>query len=162
MLAATFLLQEGTDPALRGRRAHLKRAIERACCLPRFREHLLATDQVSFGATFGANRIGTRVHKQLTVFVREGRGRHRAGCLRNRAVGASAGEARDGKSAETPTEKPQWKTGKSAGGTTWGAAPQRHPKVARNKIAQILKSDTFSFKGRSALKAAPFLCRFAS
>jgi hypothetical protein len=91
-----FLLQEGTDQRYGAR--HLKRAIERHVVYPL--ANLLATDQVSLGDLV---RIDwDESHKQLT-FVREGEGAI-VQAASQQAVGAAAGEARDGKSAETPTE----------------------------------------------------------
>src|SRR5467141_2921423 len=91
-----FLLQEGTDQRYGAR--HLKRAIERFLVYPL--ANLLATDQVSLGDLV---RIDwDESHKQLT-FVREGEGAIVQAASQH-AVGAAASEARDGKSAETPTE----------------------------------------------------------
>src|SRR5882762_5325552 len=91
-----FLLQEGTDQRYGAR--HLKRAIERHVVYPL--ANLLATDQVSLGDLV---RIDwDESHKQLT-FVREGENLAIPAASQH-AVGAAASEARDGKSAETPTE----------------------------------------------------------
>jgi hypothetical protein len=91
-----FLLQEGTDQRYGAR--HLKRAIERHVVYPL--ANLLATDQVSLGDLV---RIDwDEIHKQLT-FVREGEGALVQPSSRETA-GALAAEAKDGKSAETPTE----------------------------------------------------------
>jgi ATP-dependent Clp protease ATP-binding subunit ClpB len=91
-----FLLEEGTDQRYGAR--HLKRAIERHVVYPL--ANLLATDQVSLGDLV---RIDwDEIHRQLT-FVREGEGALVQPASRETA-GAVAAEAKDGKSAETPTE----------------------------------------------------------
>jgi ATP-dependent Clp protease ATP-binding subunit ClpB len=91
-----FLLLEGTDQRYGAR--HLKRAIERHVVYPL--ANLLATDQVSLGDLV---RIDwDESHSKLT-FVREGEGAI-VQATSPEAVSAAAGEAKDGKSAETPTE----------------------------------------------------------
>jgi ATP-dependent Clp protease ATP-binding subunit ClpA len=92
-----FLLLEGTDQRYGAR--HLKRAIERHVVYPL--ANLLATDQVSLGDLV---RIDwDESHKQLT-FVREGEGALVQAAARGAGAKAAATEAKDGKSAETPTE----------------------------------------------------------
>ena len=92
-----FLLQEGTDQRYGAR--HLKRAIERHVVYPL--ANLLATDQVSLGDLV---RIDwDESHKRLT-FVREGEGALVQAAAQGAGVKAAAVEAKDGKSAETPTE----------------------------------------------------------
>jgi hypothetical protein len=92
-----FLLQEGTDQRYGAR--HLKRAIERHVVYPL--ANLLATEQVHLGDLVCID--WDRQHTQLT-FAREGEG-----ALINPEVPqiekvAAAAEAKDGKSAEQPTE----------------------------------------------------------
>jgi ATP-dependent Clp protease ATP-binding subunit ClpA len=92
-----FLLLEGTDQRYGAR--HLKRAIERHVVYPL--ANLLATDQVSLGDLV---RIDwDESHKQLT-FVREGEGALVQAAAQGVGAKAAAAEAKDGKSAETPTE----------------------------------------------------------
>jgi ATP-dependent Clp protease ATP-binding subunit ClpA len=92
-----FLLLEGTDQRYGAR--HLKRAIERHVVYPL--ANLLATDQVSLGDLV---RIDwDESHKQLT-FVREGEGALVQAAAQGAGAKAAATEAKDGKSAETPTE----------------------------------------------------------
>jgi ATP-dependent Clp protease ATP-binding subunit ClpB len=92
-----FLLLEGTDQRYGAR--HLKRAIERHVVYPL--ANLLATDQVSLGDLV---RIDwDESHKQLT-FVREGEGALVQAAAQGAGAKAAAAEAKDGKSAETPTE----------------------------------------------------------
>ncbi len=92
-----FLLQEGTDQRYGAR--HLKRAIERHVVYPL--ANLLATDQVSLGDLV---RIDwDESHKRLT-FVREGEGALVQAAAQGAGGKAAAVEAKDGKSAETPTE----------------------------------------------------------
>ena len=92
-----FLLKEGTDPKYGAR--HLKRAIERHVVYPL--ANLLATDQVSLGDLV---RIDwDESHKQLT-FVREGEGALVQAATQGGGSKVTAVEAKDGKSAETPTE----------------------------------------------------------
>jgi ATP-dependent Clp protease ATP-binding subunit ClpB len=92
-----FLLQEGTDQRYGAR--HLKRAIERHVVYPL--ANLLATDQVTLGDLV---RIDwDESHKQLT-FVREGEGALVQAATQGGGSKAAAAEAKDGKSAETPTE----------------------------------------------------------
>jgi len=90
-------LQEGTDQRYGAR--HLKRAIERHVVYPL--ANLLATDQVSLGDLV---RIDwDESHKQLT-FVREGEGALVQAAAQGAGGKVIATEAKDGKSAETPTE----------------------------------------------------------
>jgi len=92
-----FLLKEGTDQRYGAR--HLKRAIERHVVYPL--ANLLATDQVSLGDLV---RIDwDESHKQLT-FVREGEGALVQAATQGGGSKTTAVEAKDGKSAETPTE----------------------------------------------------------
>src|SRR3989475_971681 len=92
-----FLLQEGTDQRYGAR--HLKRAIERHVVYPL--ANLLATDQVTLGDLV---RIDwDESHKQLT-FVREGEGALVQAATQGGGSKVTAVEAKDGKSAETPTE----------------------------------------------------------
>src|SRR5207248_2470920 len=92
-----FLLQEGTDQRYGAR--HLKRSIERFVVYPL--ANLLATDQVSLGDLV---RIDwDESHKQLT-FVREGEGALVQAAAQGGGSKVTAVEAKDGKSAETPTE----------------------------------------------------------
>src|SRR5437016_13269129 len=92
-----FLLKEGTDQRYGAR--HLKRAIERNVVYPL--ANLLATDQVSLGDLV---RIDwDESHKQLT-FVREGEGALVQAATQGGGSKITAVEAKDGKSAETPTE----------------------------------------------------------
>jgi len=90
-----FLLREGTDQRYGAR--HLKRAIERHVVYPL--ANLLATDQVTWATC--ADRWNES-HDGLT-FVREGEGAL-VQAASQRAAGAAAAEAMDGKSAETATE----------------------------------------------------------
>jgi len=91
-----FLLVEGTDQRYGAR--HLKRAIERHVVYPL--ANLLATDQVNLGDLVCIDWDET--HNRLT-FVREGEGAivHSG---RQQAAAATIPEAKDGKSAEMPTE----------------------------------------------------------
>ena len=92
-----FLLQEGTDQRYGAR--HLKRAIERYVVYPL--ANLLATEQVHIGDLV---RIDwDREHKELT-FVREGEGALVAPAGPLIGQMAAAAEAKDGKSAEQPSE----------------------------------------------------------
>src|SRR5438876_6799147 len=92
-----FLLQEGTDQRYGAR--HLKRAIERHVVYPM--ANLLATEQVHLGDLI---RIDwDEIHKQLT-FVREGEGALVQAATQSAGSKVTAVEAKDGKSAETPTE----------------------------------------------------------
>ncbi len=94
-----FLLLEGTDQRYGAR--HLKRAIERHVVYPL--ANLLATDQVNVGDLVCID--WDLSHNRLT-FVREGEG----ALVQAAAQGAGASgssltvEAKDGKSADTPTE----------------------------------------------------------
>jgi ATP-dependent Clp protease ATP-binding subunit ClpB len=92
-----FLLQEGTDQRYGAR--HLKRAIERHVVYPL--ANLLATEQVHLGDLVCID--WDRQHKQLT-FVREGEG----ALVRNEPepaeAKAAAAEAKDGRTADAPTE----------------------------------------------------------
>jgi hypothetical protein len=91
-----YLLQEGTDQRYGAR--HLKRAIERHIVYPL--ANLLATDQVTLGDLV---RIDWDESQEGLTFVREGEGAivHPVSA---RSAAAAAGEAKDGKSAETPAE----------------------------------------------------------
>jgi ATP-dependent Clp protease ATP-binding subunit ClpB len=92
-----FLLMEGTDQRYGAR--HLKRAIERHVVYPL--ANLLATDQVSLGDLV---RIDwDESHRKLT-FVREGEGALVQAATHGAGAQAAATEAKDGKSADTPTE----------------------------------------------------------
>jgi ATP-dependent Clp protease ATP-binding subunit ClpB len=92
-----FLLMEGTDQRYGAR--HLKRAIERHVVYPL--ANLLATDQVSLGDLV---RIDwDESHGKLT-FVREGEGALVQAATQGAGAQAAATEAKDGKSADTPTE----------------------------------------------------------
>ena len=91
-----FILKEGTDQRYGAR--HLKRAIERHVVYPL--ANLLATDQVSLGDLV---RIDWDERHNGLTFVREGEGAI-VQVASTQAIGAVAGEAKDGKSAETPTE----------------------------------------------------------
>jgi len=93
-----FLLREGTDQRYGAR--HLKRAIERHVVYPL--ANLLATDQVNLGDLV---RIDWDESHDGLTFVREGEGALvQAASQRAVGAGAGAGEAVDGKSAETPRE----------------------------------------------------------
>jgi ATP-dependent Clp protease ATP-binding subunit ClpA len=91
-----FLLQEGTDQRYGAR--HLKRAIERHVVYPL--ANLLATDQVSLGDLV---RIDWDESHEALTFVREGEGAivHPVSA---RTAAASAGEVKDGKTADAPAE----------------------------------------------------------
>jgi len=91
-----FLLREGTDQRYGAR--HLKRAIERHVVYPL--ANLLATDQVNLGDLV---RIDWNESHDGLTFVREGEGAL-VQSASQRAAGAAAAEAMDGKSAETATE----------------------------------------------------------
>jgi len=91
-----FLLREGTDQRYGAR--HLKRAIERHVVYPL--ANLLATDQVNLGDLV---RIDWNESHDGLTFVREGEGAL-VQAASQRAAGAGAAEAMDGKSAETATE----------------------------------------------------------
>jgi ATP-dependent Clp protease ATP-binding subunit ClpB len=92
-----FLLQEGTDQRYGAR--HLKRAIERHVVYPL--ANLLATEQVHLGDLICID--WDRVHKELT-FVREGEGALVAQAGGQQAHFAAAADAKDGKTADQPTE----------------------------------------------------------
>jgi len=92
-----FLLQEGTDQRYGAR--HLKRAIERHVVYPL--ANLLATDQVTLGDLVKID--WDEVHNKLT-FVREGEGALVHAAAQGAGAKAAAVEAKDGKSADTPTE----------------------------------------------------------
>src|SRR6266852_2569324 len=92
-----FLLQEGTDQRYGAR--HLKRAIERHVVYPL--ANLLATDQVSLGDLV---RIDWDESQNRLTFVREGEGALVQAATQGAGGKAAAAEAKDGKSAETPTE----------------------------------------------------------
>src|SRR6202165_5435416 len=91
-----FLLQEGTDQRYGAR--HLKRSIERHVVYPL--ANLLAADQVTLGDLV---RIDWNESHDGLTFVREGEGAL-VQSASQRAAGAAAAEAMDGKSAETATE----------------------------------------------------------
>jgi ATP-dependent Clp protease ATP-binding subunit ClpB len=92
-----FLLQEGTDQRYGAR--HLKRAIERHVVYPL--ANLLATEQVHLGdlVCIDWNKSADRL-----TFVREGEGALVAREVPETAKAAAAGEAKDGKSVNVPTE----------------------------------------------------------
>ncbi len=92
-----FLLQEGTDQRYGAR--HLKRAIERHVVYPL--ANLLATDQVNLGDLVCID--WDLSHNQLT-FVREGEGALIQSPAPQIEPVAAGVEARDGKSADEPTE----------------------------------------------------------
>jgi hypothetical protein len=92
-----FLLQEGTDQRYGAR--HLKRAIERHVVYPL--ANLLATEQVHLGDLVCID--WDRQHKQLT-FVREGEGALVHNEPPQTEQVAAAAEAKDGRTAEAPTE----------------------------------------------------------
>src|SRR5947209_2720538 len=92
-----FLLKEGTDQRYGAR--HLKRAIERNVVYPL--ANLLATDQVSLGDLVCID--WDQSHNRLT-FVREGEGALVQAATQGGGSKVTAVEAKDGKSAETPTE----------------------------------------------------------
>ncbi len=92
-----FLLQEGTDQRYGAR--HLKRAIERHVVYPL--ANLLATDQVNLGDLVCID--WDLSHNQLT-FVREGEGALIQSPAPQIDPVAAGAEARDGKSADEPTE----------------------------------------------------------
>ena len=92
-----FLLQEGTDRRYGAR--HLKRAIERHVVYPL--ANLLATDQVSIGDLVCID--WDKVHNRLT-FVREGEGALVETRTKKANAAVAGGEAKDGKSADAPTE----------------------------------------------------------
>src|SRR5436189_5477950 len=92
-----FLLKEGTDQRYGAR--HLKRAIERHVVYPL--ANLLATDQVSLGDLV---RIDWDETQRQLPFVREGEGALVQAAAQGAGGKVIATEAKDGKSAETPTE----------------------------------------------------------
>jgi ATP-dependent Clp protease ATP-binding subunit ClpB len=92
-----FLLEQGTDQRYGAR--HLKRAIERHVVYPL--ANLLATDQVNLGDLVCID--WDQSHSKLT-FVREGEGALVESASRKVDANAAAAEAKDGKSADTPTE----------------------------------------------------------
>ena len=92
-----FLLQEGTDKRYGAR--HLKRAIERHVVYPL--ANLLATDQVNIGDLVCID--WDKVHNRLT-FIREGEGALIEAGSKKANAAAAGGDARDGKTAEAPTE----------------------------------------------------------
>ena len=121
-----FLLQEGTDQRYGAR--HLKRAIERHVVYPL--ANLLATDQVNLGDLV---RIDWDEHHKQLTFIREGEGALVEAASKEAAASAAA-EARDGKSAETPTEttieERKSRAAKPGGGS--GGAPQGRKKQDRS------------------------------
>lgn len=120
-----FILKEGTDQRYGAR--HLKRAIERHVVYPL--ANLLATDQVSLGDLVRIDWDQT--HNGLT-FVREGEGAI-VQVAPTQAMGAVAGEAKDGKSLETPTEAiaEERKSRAAQPGAGPGASPQGKKKQDR-------------------------------
>jgi ATP-dependent Clp protease ATP-binding subunit ClpA len=92
-----FLLQEGTDQRYGAR--HLKRAIERHVVYPL--ANLLATEQVHLGdlVCIDWNKSADRL-----TFVREGEGALVTKEAPEIGRAAAAGEAKDGKSVNVPTE----------------------------------------------------------
>jgi ATP-dependent Clp protease ATP-binding subunit ClpA len=120
-----FLLQEGTDQRYGAR--HLKRAIERHVVYPL--ANLLATDQVSLGDLV---RIDRAEGNQGLTFVREGEGAI-VEVAPPQAVGAAAGEAKGGKSTETPMETSveDRKSRAAQPGPSTAAAPQGRKKQDR-------------------------------
>jgi len=92
-----FLLQEGTDKRYGAR--HLKRAIERHVVYPL--ANLLATDQVNVGDLVCID--WDKVHNCLT-FIREGEGALIETGAKKASAAAAGGEAKDGKTADAPTE----------------------------------------------------------
>jgi ATP-dependent Clp protease ATP-binding subunit ClpA len=92
-----FLLQEGTDQRYGAR--HLKRAIERHVVYPL--ANLLATEQVHLGdlVCIDWNKSSDRL-----TFVREGEGALVVKEAPEVGRAAAAGEAKDGKSVNVPTE----------------------------------------------------------
>jgi ATP-dependent Clp protease ATP-binding subunit ClpA len=122
-----FLLQEGTDQRYGAR--HLKRAIERHVVYPL--ANLLATDQVSLGDLV---RIDwDEIHRQLT-FVREGEGALVQAAGQGAGGQGGAAEAKDGKSAETPTQTSveERKSRAAQPGPSPAAAPQGRKKQDRS------------------------------
>jgi ATP-dependent Clp protease ATP-binding subunit ClpB len=118
-----FLLQEGTDQRYGAR--HLKRSIERHVVYPL--ANLLATEQVHLGDLVCID--WDRTHKQLT-FVREGEGALVHNEPTSTEVKAAATEAKDGRTADAPTEAvAEGKKARVAAPTT---APAVAP-VARKK-----------------------------
>ena len=120
-----FILKEGTDQRYGAR--HLKRAIERHVVYPL--ANLLATDQVSLGDLV---RIDWDQSHNALTFVREGEGAI-VQVAPTQAVGAAAGEVKDGKSAETPAEAvPEERKSRAAQpGAGPGASPQGKKKQDR-------------------------------
>ena len=122
-----FLLQEGTDQRYGAR--HLKRAIERHVVYPL--ANLLATDQVSLGDLV---RIDwDEIHRQLT-FVREGEGALVQAASQGAGGQGAAAEAKDGKSAESPTQTAveERKSRAAQPGPGPAAAPQGRKKQDRS------------------------------
>src|SRR5260370_11565572 len=145
-----YLLQAGTDQRYGAR--HLKRAIERHVVYPL--ANLLATDQVSLGDLV---RIDwDQSHEGLT-FVREGEGAI-VQPVSARAAAASAGEAKDGKSAETPAE-PAAEERKSRAAQP-GPAPAAAPQGRKKQDRSNSESTTLTLEGRVE-RCAPF-CRLAT
>ncbi len=92
-----FLLREGTDQRYGAR--HLKRAIERHVVYPL--ANLLATEQVHLGDLV---RVDWDGEHDLLTFVREGEGALVSNAPPLMVQAAAAGEVRDGKSVDAPTE----------------------------------------------------------
>jgi ATP-dependent Clp protease ATP-binding subunit ClpB len=92
-----FLLREGTDQRYGAR--HLKRAIERHVVYPL--ASLLATDQVHLGDLV---RIDWESEQNKLTFVREGEGALVQSEAEETAKAKAAGQAKDGRGADAPTE----------------------------------------------------------
>jgi ATP-dependent Clp protease ATP-binding subunit ClpB len=122
-----FLLTEGTDQRYGAR--HLKRAIERHVVYPL--ANLLATDQVNLGDLVCIDWDQT--HNQLT-FVREGEGALVEPAAKPAGATAAAAEAKDGKTADAPTEvvAEERKSRAAQPGAGPAAAPQGRKKQDRS------------------------------
>jgi ATP-dependent Clp protease ATP-binding subunit ClpB len=121
-----FLLREGTDQRYGAR--HLKRAIERHVVYPL--ANLLATEQVQLGDLV---RIDWDGEHNLLTFVREGEGALVNNAPPQVGIAAAAGEVRDGKSVDAPTEvvvEPR-KSRAALPAATPAAAPQGRKKHER-------------------------------
>jgi ATP-dependent Clp protease ATP-binding subunit ClpB len=120
-----FLLQEGTDQRYGAR--HLKRAIERHVVYPL--ANLLATEQVHVGDLVCID--WDHEHKQLT-FVREGEGALVRRDLPQTERPAAAAQAKDGKTADEPSEAHEEKKLRAAQPSAAPAAtPQGRKKQER-------------------------------
>jgi ATP-dependent Clp protease ATP-binding subunit ClpB len=123
--ARDFLLQEGTDQRYGAR--HLKRAIERHIVYPL--ANLLATEQVHLGDLVRIDWNGE--HKNLT-FVRESEGALVPGQLPLVEKAGAAIEAKDGKTADAPTETvAEERKPRTLPAATPAAAPQGRKKQDR-------------------------------